>query len=100
MAAFDNSDYMDQSSLSSRHYTASVIYQEVIENPNYPKPSVSCTDIRKSDRPRKDILSRQEVPKYFKPVIRHTLPPDMLLEKNSNTIVIHNRTEKSLTESR
>ena len=46
MAAFDNSDYKDQFSLpvtSSRHYTASVLYQEVIGNPN-PKPPVSSPD--------------------------------------------------------
>ena len=102
MAAFDNSGYNDQSSLpgtSSRHYTASVMYQEVIGNPN-PKPPVSSTDIRRSDRPRKDILSCQEVPKYFTPVIRPTLPLDMLLEENANNLLIHSRAEKALTEAR
>ena len=100
MAVFDISDYKDQSSLSgtsSRHYTASVIYQEVIENP---KPPVSSTNIRKSDRPRKNMLSCQEVTEYFKHVIRHTLPPGMLLEENANNLLIHNRAEKALTEAR
>ena len=101
MDAFDNSDYKDQSSssgTSSRHYTASVLYQEVIGNPN-PKPPVSSTDIRKSDRPRKDILSCQKVPQYVKPVIRPALPPDMLLEENSNNLLKHNRAELALRES-
>ena len=83
MDAFDNSDYKDQSSssgTSSRHYTASVLYQEVIGNPN-PKPPVSSTDIRKSDRSRKEILSCQEVPQYVKPVIRPTLPPTCFWKK-------------------
>ena len=99
MAAFDSSDYNDQSSLpgtSSRHYTASVINQEVIGTQN-PKPPVPSTDIRKSDRPLKDILSFQEVSKYFIPVIRPTLPADMLLDENSDNFLIHNRAEKALT---
>ena len=97
MAAFDNSDYNHQSSLpgtSSRHYTENVMYQEVIGNQN-PKPPVSSTDIRRSDPPRVDILSYKEVPEYFKPVIRPTLPLDMLLEENVNNLLIYSRAEVS-----
>lgn len=55
ITALDNSDYKDISSLSgtnSRHYTASVLYQEAIGDP-ISKPLVSSTGITKCDQPRK-----------------------------------------------
>ena len=58
MAVLDNSDYKDTSSLSgtnSRHYTASVLYQEAVGDPIY-KPLVSSTSISKSDKLSKDML--------------------------------------------
>ena len=94
-------NYKDTSSLSgtnSRHYTASVLYQEAVGDPIY-KPLVSSTSISKSDKLSKDMLPCQVVPPHPKPVIRPTIPHDMILAENTN-LLIEGQILEALKESR
>ena len=82
MAGMDNSDYADKSSLSGTegsHYAALVLIQDATVNRPLHKPHVSSTGLSFADSILQKRLSCQEVPTHSKPVIRPTLPPDMLL---------------------
>ena len=87
MAGMDNSDYADKSSLSGTegsHYAALVLFQDATLNKPLHKPPVSSTGLSYSDSILQNTLPCQEVPPHAKPVVRPTLPPDMLLHPETN----------------
>ena len=82
MAGMDNSDYTDRSSLSgkhSSHYAALVLFQDATVSTPQQKPPVSSTGVSRDDPILQTKLPCQEVPAHNKPVVRPSLPPDMIL---------------------
>jgi hypothetical protein len=85
IAAMDNSDYSDESSMSgthSKHYTAMVLFQEKV-NPPVTKQNISSPGLLKSAIPNSQKLSCQIVPHYSKSVVRPSLPQDFAMRENS-----------------
>ncbi len=91
MAGMDNSDYADKSSLSgteSSHYAALVLFQDATVNKPLFKPPVSSTGLSRTKPILKSKLPCQEVPHHAKPVVRPTLPQDMLLHPENEQVTI------------
>ncbi len=104
MAGMDNSDYADKSSLSgteSSHYAASVLFQDATINMPLHKPSVSSTGLSHANPILRTKLPCQEVPPHAKPVVRPTLPPDMLLHpENKQAMLLDMQTARSVAAKR
>ena len=88
MGGMDNLNYADRSSFSGTqgsNYSASVLFQDATLTKPLQKPPVSATGLNRSQPRLRTTLKCQEVAVYNKPLIRPSLPDDMLLyPENSN----------------